>query len=215
MSDFLYPFIESDEREAGALLVDLADSARGKARLSAALRHETLRRCSGEIAAIALEMGERFADGGRLFVFGNGGSSTDAAGMAGLFATPPWGEPLPARALVDDPAVLTAIGNDVGFDLVFVRQVIAHGRRGDIAVGLSTSGNSRNVLSALHEGDRIGMLTIGIAGYSGGELATDDQVHHCLVVDADSVHRIQETQAAVVFAMWQGVQSRLGEAARR
>jgi D-sedoheptulose 7-phosphate isomerase len=140
-------------------------------------------------------------------VFGNGGSSTDAASMAGLFATPPWGDPVPARALVDDSAVLTAIGNDVGFDLVFVRQLIAHGRRGDIAVGLSTSGNSRNVLHALGEADRMGMMTVGIAGYSGGELATDDRVHHCLVVDADSVHRIQETQAAVVFALWRGVQS--------
>lgn len=210
MSDFLYPFIESDEREAGALLADLAESARAKARISANLRDETLRRCGGEVAAIATRMSERFVTGARMFVFGNGGSSTDAAGMAGLFATPPWGDPLPARALVDDSAVLTAIGNDVGFDLVFTRQLIAHGQRGDIAVGLSTSGNSRNVLNALGEADRAGMMTVALAGYSGGELATDDHVHHCLVVDADSVHRIQETQAAVVFALWEAVQFELG-----
>jgi D-sedoheptulose 7-phosphate isomerase len=214
-SAFLYPFLDSRERGSDALLVDLAESARGKAQRSASLRTETLSRCAGELATIAAAVADRFAEGGRLFVFGNGGSATDAAGMARLLATPPWGQPLPARALVDDPAVLTAIGNDVGFDLIFARQLIALGRRGDVAVALSTSGSSRNVLSALAEADRGGMTTIGIAGYAGGEMVVDERVHHCLVVGDDSVHRIQETQAALVFGLWESVQSELaGHGAR-
>ena len=143
-----------------------------------------------------------FAGGGRLFTFGNGGSSTDAASLAALFARPPWGRPLPARCLVDDTAILTALGNDVGFDLVFSRQLIAHGAAGDIALGLSTSGNSRNLLIGLRRGPRRGMLTVGLAGYDGGEMAASPDVEHCLVVPLDSVHRIQETQAALGFALW-------------
>ncbi len=114
-----------------------------------------------------------------------------------------------ARNLVDDSAVLTALGNDVGFDLVFSRQLIAHAGEDDIAIGLSTSGNSRNLLQAFAEGARRGMLTVGIAGYSGGEMAQSPDVQHCLVVNADSVHRIQETQAALGLALWRAVQSRL------
>ena len=151
----------------------------------------------------------RFAHGGRLFVFGNGGSSTDAASLADLFIRPPWGRPMPARNLVDDSAVLTALGNDVGFDLVFSRQLIAHADRRDIAIGLSTSGNSRNLLASFTEADKRGLLTIGIAGYAGGDMARTATVHHCLVVNDDSVHRIQETQAALGFALWQQVQAQL------
>jgi D-sedoheptulose 7-phosphate isomerase len=113
---------------------------------------------------------------------------------------------LPARTLVDDSAVLTAIGNDVGFDLAFSRQLIAHATTADIAIGLSTSGNSRNLLIAFEEASRRGLLTIGIAGYSGGEMGRSPFVQHCLLVEDDSVHRIQETQAAMGFVLWQKVQ---------
>ena len=91
-------------------------------------------------------------------MFGNGGSSTDAASLASLFVQPPWGQSLPARNLVDDSAVLTALGNDVGFDLVFSRQLIAHADADDIAIGLSTSGNSRNLLHAFAEAARRGTV---------------------------------------------------------
>ena len=126
-------------------------------------------------------MADRFAAGGRLFTFGNGGSSTDAASLAALFAPAAVGRVRCRRArLVDDSAVLTALGNDVGFDLVFSRQLIAHAARGDIAIGLSTSGNSRNLLHAFEEAARRGLLTIGIAGYDGGEMARSTHVQHCL-----------------------------------
>lgn len=206
-TDFLYPFIEADERDAGTLLQDLARSARGKQQASADLRRTTLVQSATTVERAAAAMSDRFARGGRLFTFGNGGSSTDAASLAALFVRPPWGQPMPARNLVDDSAVLTALSNDVGFDLVFSRQLIAHARQDDIAIGLSTSGNSPNLLHAFAEADGMGVLTIGIAGYSGGEVARSPHVQHCLVVDADSVHRIQETQAALGFALWHRVQS--------
>ncbi len=130
--------------------------------------------------------------------------------MASLFARPPWGRPLPALDLAADPAVLTALGNDVGFELVFSRQLIAHAAPGDIAVGLSTSGNSRNLLAAFREArsrrpahDRARRLRRRRDGAGRAD------VQHCLVVPADSVHRIQETQAALGFALWSAVQSRL------
>ncbi|MGZ7011349.1 MAG: D-sedoheptulose-7-phosphate isomerase [Ilumatobacteraceae bacterium] len=207
-TDFLYPFIEADERDIGALLIDLGESARAKARTSAELRRATLLRSTSVVQAAADAMSDRFSRGGRLYVFGNGGSSTDAASLARLFLQPPWGQPLPARALVDDSAVLTAIGNDVGFDLVFSRQLIAHANEADIAVGLSTSGSSRNLLYAFQEASEHGLLTIGIAGYSGGDMARSPHVQHCLLVDDESVHRIQETQAALGFALWSRVEAR-------
>jgi len=211
MTDFLYPFIESEGHDARSLLVVLAESVRGKALASAELRRVTLDQSADVILEAASAMSDRFARGGRLFVCGNGGSSTDAASLAALFVEPPWGQPLPARNLVDDSAVLTALGNDVGFDLVFSRQLIAHGGADDIVIGLSTSGNSRNLLDAFAEAAKRGMLTIGIAGYSGGEMAQSRHVQYCVVVNADSVHRIQETQAALGFALWRAVESRLSD----
>ena len=213
-TDFLYPFIEGGERDVGALLTDLSQSALAKALDSDNLRRTTLEQSAATIGNAALAMSDRFERGGRLFVFGNGGSSTDAASLAALFIQPPWGRPLPARNLVDDSAVLTALGNDVGFDLVFSRQLIAHAAQHDIAIGLSTSGNSRNLLNAFTEADRTGLLTIGIAGYSGGEMAQSPHVQHCLVVRADSVHRIQETQAALGFALWEAVQAQVSATER-
>jgi len=208
-TDFLYPFIEAGERDPGPLLRDLAESARAKATTSAALRTATLERSRAELYAAADEVAARLDAGGRVFTFGNGGSATDAAGVARLFARPPWGRAVPARTLAQDPAVLTALGNDVGFELVFARQLIAYAGAGDVAIGVSTSGNSRNVVVGLAEARRRHMTTVGLAGYDGGEMAQSGAVDYCLVVGADSVHRIQETQAAVAFTLWALVQERL------
>ncbi|HEY1653226.1 MAG TPA: SIS domain-containing protein [Acidimicrobiales bacterium] len=208
---FLYPFIEADERDAGALVSDLVASARAKVGDSAALRTSTLARCAGQVEAAASAMAERFGRGGRLFAFGNGGSATDAQGTAELFRLPPTGRPLPALSLVEDQAVLTALSNDVGFDLVFSRQLIAHVRADDIAVGFSTSGDSPNMLHAFEEAARRGLLTIGLCGYEGSGMAVSDAVQHCLVVRSESVHRIQETQDALMFTLWEAVQRHLTE----
>jgi D-sedoheptulose 7-phosphate isomerase len=205
-TSFLYPFIEAEERDSSALMRELAQSARAKIAESRSLRVATLERCHDQVAAAASAMAERFTNGGRLFTFGNGGSATDAEGTVDLFRHPPHGQALPALSLVDDRAVLTALSNDVGFDLVFSRQLIAHAQPGDIALGFSTSGDSRNMLAAFEEADSRGLLTVGLCGYEGAAMAVSDAVHHCLVVRSESVHRIQEAQDALAFDLWSGVQ---------
>jgi D-sedoheptulose 7-phosphate isomerase len=207
---FLYPFIDAEETDAAALLGDLAASARAKAVESAALRRRSLDECGPVLAAAAAEIARRFAAGGRMFTFGNGGSSTDAATLAGLFAHPPEHPPLPAWSLTADQAILTALGNDVGFELVFARQLIARGDGGDIAVAVSTSGSSADLTVALREARRQGMYTVGFAGYDGGEFADSPDVDACLVVRSQSVHRIQESQALLGHRLWSLVHSHLG-----
>lgn len=207
-TDFLYPFIEGDETDAETLLEDLARSATAKWRQSSRLRDATLSQVEAQLQATAAAMAERFAAGGRLFTFGNGGSATDAEAVAHLYTEPPWGRPLPARSLAEDQAVMTALGNDVGFELVFSRQLIAHGRPHDIAMGFSTSGNSDNLMRAFAEARKQGMLTVGIAGTDGGRMAAEGSpVAQCFVVRSDSVHRIQESQAALNNALWAAVQA--------
>jgi D-sedoheptulose 7-phosphate isomerase len=206
---FLYPFIEGDERDAGGLLVDLAASARTKSAESVMLRAATLERYDAGLKRAADAMANRFRHGGRLFTFGNGGSATDADGTAELFRDPPSGRPLPALSLVEEAAVLTALGNDVGFDLVFSRQIIAHARPGDIALGFSTSGDSVDVVRAFEESRRRELLTIGLGGNQGGAMAAGGSVEHCIVVGSASVHRVQETQDAIAFTLWALVQSAL------
>jgi D-sedoheptulose 7-phosphate isomerase len=146
-----------------------------------------------------------------MYSFGNGGSSTDCATFAALFARPLLGRPLPAMNLAADQAVVTALGNDVGFDLVFSRQLIAHSSSRDIAVAFSTSGNSADLMTALREAHSRGLLTVGFAGYSGGEMAESDAVDHCFVVRSQSIHRIQESQAMLGYQLWAATQQELGQ----
>jgi D-sedoheptulose 7-phosphate isomerase len=203
---FLYPFIEAEERDSGSLLGDLAASARDKAHESSALQQSTLAACAHDVLAAGDQMADRFAAGGRLYAFGNGGSSTDAATFAALFAQPVSGRPLPALNLAADQAVVTALGNDVGFELVFSRQIIAHSSSKDIAVAFSTSGNSADLLTALREASRRGLLTIGFAGYTGGEMGEAKEVDYCFVVRSQSIHRIQESQALLGYQLWASTQ---------
>ncbi|CQD23017.1 putative sugar phosphate isomerase [Mycobacterium lentiflavum] len=211
-TNFLYPFIDSKETDASALLADLTESALAKAAESAALRRSSLQACADLITSAGSEMARRFTAGGRLFTFGNGGSSTDATTLASLFARPPAAQPLPAWSLTDDQAVLTALSNDVGFDLVFARQLIARARATDIAVAMSTSGNSADLLSALREAHSRGIYTIGFTGYDGGAFVDNADVDVCFVVESQSVHRIQESQALLGYQLWAAVNA---EMARR
>lgn len=204
-TNFLYPFIDGSECHPTELLADLATSAAAKAVESAELRRSTLQSCAALIESAGAEMARRFAAGGRLFTFGNGGSSTDAATLAALFAQPPVGVPLPSWSLTADQAVLTALGNDVGFDLVFARQLIARAQPTDIAVAMSTSGNSADLLLALREAHGRGLYTIGFSGYDGGAFASNPDVDVCFVVRSQSVHRIQESQALLGYQLWSAV----------
>lgn len=218
MTDFLYPFLEADgapppesdtdtRAQLDRLLADLADSATRKAAESAALQTSSLARMAPELDRAGQAIGDRLARGGRLYTFGNGGSSTDAATLARLFSNPPSRHvrAVPAWSLTDDQAVVTALGNDVGFDLIFSRQLIAHSAAhdsDDIAIALSTSGNSEDLLRGVAEAKRRGMLTIAFSGYDGGQLATSDAVDHCFTVDSQSIHRIQESQALIGYRLW-------------
>lgn len=208
MSDFLYPFLSGETTDRAALVDDLVRSARAKATESDELRRRTLAEVAGDLDAAADAMSARFESGGRLLTIGNGGSSTDAASLASLFADPPIGAGFAAHSLADDPAVLTALANDVGYELVFARQLIALGRGEDIVAGLSTSGNSANLLAAFGHAHRHGMLTIGFAGSGGGAMAESGDVDHLFVVRSDSVHRVQETQDALGFELWRRVADR-------
>jgi D-sedoheptulose 7-phosphate isomerase len=208
---FLYPFLDAEERDQDSLLSDLAASARAKADESATLRRSTLEACAALLDTAGAELARRFAAGGRMFTFGNGGSSTDAATLAALFAHPPLNRALPAWSLAADQAVLTALGNDVGFDLVFARQLIARAGAGDIAVAMSTSGSSRDLTAAFAEAKQRGMYTVGFAGYDGGQFAGSSDVDVCLTVRSQSVHRIQESQALVGYHLWAAVHDHLTE----
>jgi D-sedoheptulose 7-phosphate isomerase len=210
-TNFLYPFIDAEEDDASALLADLAASAQAKASESVALRRATLEANAGLLKAAAAELARRFGAGGRMFTFGNGGSCTDCTTLARLFARPPLGKPLPAWSLTADQAILTALGNDVGFELVFARQLIARARDGDTAIAMSTSGNSPNLLTALAEARNRGLYTIGFAGYDGGAFVENPNVDACFVVRSQSVHRIQESQALLGYQLWLAVHECLGD----
>jgi D-sedoheptulose 7-phosphate isomerase len=208
-TNFLYPFIDAQEDDPKSLLADLAASAQAKAAESLALRRSTLEANTELIGRTASEMARRFSSGGRLFTFGNGGSCTDCTTLARLFAQPPVGSPLPAWSLTADQAIMTALGNDVGFELVFARQLIARGKAGDIAIAMSTSGSSPNLMAALKEARHRGMYTIGFAGYEGGAFAKSPDVDACFVVRSQSVHRIQESQALLGYQLWLAVHDQM------
>lgn len=206
----LYPFLYSGTSDVDAVLEQVRQSTVDKTREITELRADVLRRDGARLTTCAERMAARFAEGGRLLAFGNGGSATDAQDLVGLFLSPADDSlPLPAFSLTSDIAVITALSNDVGFDVVFARQLGAFGRSTDIAVGLSTSGNSANLLRAFDEASRRGMLTIGIAGYDGGKMAELDSIDHLFVVPSPSVHRIQEAQTTIYHALWELTHDRI------
>jgi D-sedoheptulose 7-phosphate isomerase len=200
----LYPFLYSDTSDLSAVLDQVRASTVAKVAEIGELRRAVADRDGARIAECAREAAARFGAGGRLFAFGNGGSATDAAQLATLFLNP-GGEypPLPAFGLANDTSVITALANDVGTEVVFARQLAAFARAGDIAVGLSTSGNSGNLLRAFDEASRRGMLTIGLAGYDGGKMAELDSIDYLFVVPSSSVHRVQEAQTTIYQVFWE------------
>ena len=197
----LYPFLFGGVA-AGSVMEEVIRSTEAKAAEIVELRRAVMERYATGLAVCAADLAARLDSGGKLLVFGNGGSSTDAATIAHLFVDPPHGRPFPAIALTAGTAVLTALANDVGFDVVFSRQVAAWAGRDDIAVAVSTSGGSDNVLQGLAEAHRRGLLTVGLAGYDGGRMAEPGLVDHLFVVPSASVHRIQEAQTTLYHVLW-------------
>jgi D-sedoheptulose 7-phosphate isomerase len=200
----LYPFLYPGKTDVAAVLEGVRNSTVAKLREITELRSTVAARDSARLLACAQAMAGRFAAGGRLFAFGNGGSATDAQQIATLFLNPGLADrPLPAFGLANDTAVVTALCNDIGVDVVFARQIAAFGGQPDIAMALSTSGNSENLLRGLDEAARHGMLTVGIAGYDGGKMSELDGLDYLFVVPSSSVHRIQEAQTTIYHILWE------------
>jgi D-sedoheptulose 7-phosphate isomerase len=208
----LYPFLYAGAADLDAVLEQVRQSTAAKAAEAVALRELVAEREADRLAACAQAMARSFATGGKLLAFGNGGSSTDAQDLVTTFMHPGGdARPLPAISLTSDVAVVTALANDVGFEVVFARQVAAWGRPDDVAIGLSTSGGSANVLRGFEEASRRGLLTIGLAGYDGGKMAEADTIDYLFVVPSSSVHRIQEAQTTVYHVLWELTQQALAE----
>jgi D-sedoheptulose 7-phosphate isomerase len=197
-SGFLYPFLGQQKQDTSGVLAEAAASIVMKARDDEALRDKVAAEQAETIVATAAAIRDRLRAGGTLLLFGNGGSATDANDWALDCVQPLKGfRPVPAISLAAEPASLSAISNDVGTEVVFLRQLIAQARPADIAVGISTSGGSANVIAALGEARKRGLLTVALLGYDGGEIARRGLADHTLVVHCDYIPRIQEVQASI------------------
>jgi len=208
----LYPFLhgrKQDPRAMNAALLaavgEKVDHHRGVIDAFFAKNGQAVIDTAGAIA-------DTYRRQGRMFTMGNGGSSCDAAHVAVEFLHPVTaGRPaLTAIDLTADKTMITAVGNDVGFAHIFVRQIIAQGRAGDVLIGLSTSGNSQNLVKAFVKAKEMGMTTIGLCGMSGGEMAKIG-LDHCLVVESDSIHRIQECHVTIFHVLWDLVHTLLAD----
>lgn len=199
----LYPFLHGKKQDPAAMNEALIESVTQKA----AYHHDVIDAFFAKNAQAVVDAASAIADvyreNGRLFAMGNGGSSCDASHIAVEFLHPVTaGRPaLTAIDLTCDTTMLTAVSNDVGFSHVFQRQVIAQARPGDGLIGLSTSGNSDNLIHAFKKAKELGVTTIGLAGMSGGEMARAG-LDHCLIVETDSIHRIQECHVAIYHILW-------------
>lgn len=197
-ASFLYPYLGQQKQDSEALLPEVAGSILMKAADDARLRSELAETAAPEIWGASLAIAERLRRGGKLIPFGNGGSATDANDLAFDCVLPPAGfHPIPAVSLALEPANLTAVANDVGAELIFLRQLIAQARPDDVAVAFSTSGGSRNIIMALEEARKRKMLTVALLGYDGGEIRRRGLADFALVVPCDYIPRIQEVQASI------------------
>lgn len=199
----LYPHLRAADlprRESGA---NLEDSVVAKARDHQEVFARFFAEGAGTLVAMAHALAASYRQGGRLLAMGNGGSSCDAAHVAVEFLHPvTTGRPaLGAINLAADVAMLTAVGNDIGQDHIFVRPLIAHGRRDDCLIGFSTSGNSTNLLRAFAKARDMGIVTLGFAGGDGGEMALAG-IDHLLTVPTSSIHRVQECHLAAYHMLW-------------
>jgi D-sedoheptulose 7-phosphate isomerase len=197
-SGFLYPFLGQEKQETSDLVSEVAASIRMKVQDDSMLRAQVAHEQAEQISNAAVAIHERLLRGGKLILFGNGGSATDANDWAIDCVLPPSGyHPVPAVSLSLEPANISAIANDVGTDVIFLRQLIAQARPEDVAIGISTSGGSRNIIMALEEARKRNLLTVALLGYDGGEIKRRQLADFPIVVQCDYIPRIQEVQASI------------------
>jgi D-sedoheptulose 7-phosphate isomerase len=201
-SSFLYPFLDEREDDLEPVLEDVARSVVMKSEEIGALRTQTLGENEAVLLAAAAALRECFAGDGQLLALGNGGSATDAMDAVADFRST--ADRWQARAAIDlteDTGIITAIANDIGVEAIFLRQVIAYGSAGDALLALSTSGNSANVIAALDQGRRRGLVTVAMVGYDGGRIASEALADHVIVTRSEHIPRIQEAQASAYHVL--------------
>ncbi|MDZ4811394.1 MAG: SIS domain-containing protein [Pseudomonadota bacterium] len=208
----LYPFLHDRKQDPELMNKALLESVRQKVASHQEVIAQFCAQHAQAIVSTAGAIAQVYRTGGRLYTMGNGGSSCDAAHVAVEFLHPVTaGRPaLTAVDLTADRTMLTAVANDVGYAHVFVRQIIAQGRAGDGLIGLSTSGGSENLVKAFRKAKEMGLVTIGLTGMSGGEMATMG-LDHCLVVGSGSIHRIQECHVLIYHMLWDLVHTLLAD----
>jgi D-sedoheptulose 7-phosphate isomerase len=201
-STFLYPFLGGQQAGLEAVTDDVRRSILMKAEEIGRLREQTLTEGRGQLESAATAVRGALEAGGAVVAFGNGGSATDAMDVVADFKAAPQGWPaLRAVDLTADSAILTALANDIGPEVLFARQLIAYAREVDVALAISTSGSSANIVKALAEARRRGLVTIALVGYDGGRVATEALADHVVVTRSDHIPRIQEAQASAYHAL--------------
>jgi D-sedoheptulose 7-phosphate isomerase len=203
-SSFLYPFLSESEHDLDSIVDDVKRSALMKSEEVGGLRAQTLNDGAETLAEAALALRGAFDSGAKLLSLGNGGSATDSMDLVADLRYPPAGSgwsPRRAIDLTEDTAIITAVGNDIGIEEIFQRQVIAYGRPRDVLVVLSTSGNSANVILALEEARRRELITVAMVGYDGGRVAAEGLADHVVVTSSQHIPRIQEAQASAYHVL--------------
>ena len=209
----LYPFLYGEKKDPQQENVALLESVNQKAQHSITVKQDFFTQNAQAIVNMAKDIAQIYQQHGKMFSMGNGGSSCDAAHFAVEFQHPVTaGRPaLPATNLVMDMAMFSAVANDLGTKHVYVRQLEAHASVQDGLMGFSTSGNSENLLAAYEKAKSMGMRTFGLAGGNGGEMKSSGFVDHCLVVNTDSIHRVQEVHVATYHILWDLVHTLLAD----
>jgi D-sedoheptulose 7-phosphate isomerase len=208
----LYPFLSNKKSDVATMNQSLLDSVESKITEHKRIIGEFFSKNNQAIVDCANGIANMYKKDGRLFSMGNGGSSSDASHIAVEFLHPvTTGRPaLPAYDLSCDKTLMTAIANDVGYQHVYARQVANLVKKNDALVGISTSGNSENLVKAFAQAKKIGAVTIALTGGTGGEMAKME-LDHCLIIDSDSIHRIQECHVAIYHVLWDLVHTLLAD----
>ena len=196
-SEFLYPFLGQKKQETTSIVSDVAASILMKVRDDMDLRRRLVQEESEHLGATSRAIYERLSRGGKLIIFGNGGSATDANDWALDCVMPPEGRrSIPAISLAMEPANFTALANDIGTEVIFARQLMAQAQPEDVAIGISTSGGSRNIVMALEEARKRKLLTVALLGNDGGEIVRRELADFPIVIRSSYIPRIQEVQAS-------------------
>ncbi len=205
-SSFLYPFLGEAKQDTSAVLSDVATSIQTKAKDDEVLRQKVAKKSSDAISETIRQIHQRLREGGKIITFGNGGSATDANDFVFDCLMPPKGmKPIPALSLAMESANLSAIANDVGAEVIFLRQLIAQANKKDIAFAFSTSGSSKNIVMTLIEARKRGLLTVALLGYDGGDIVRENLADISIVVPSDYIPRIQEVQASIYHIIREGL----------